>query len=287
MRASSVASLVRRRCRRAAQPGSVRRAWTGGSVADRTIQVPSRAADLTVAADGLRVVTWRPSFRADFLVGRRIGNASSRWDIPELSQDPDLPALRSGATSRGLGEPALAAFVCGSPVMQSSIFATPARTSRCAYFRLRPAELLRAASLHPAFQPCCRNHGDLGLRPPDRTAGRSRSARHAQLCLDANPFDVAFEADGVAFQIVFDLEHSADLHEQLVVREPVAHLMGGGTMGIGTENRSQPPQVSGELLDRDTLLVTQFAYGPPVRGRRGAPSRHRRRPPSHLPTSRS
>jgi hypothetical protein len=92
-----------------------------------------------------------------------------------------------------------------------------------------------------------------------------------QLCLDANPFDVAFEADGVAFQIVFDLEHLADLHEELVVREPVAHLMGGGTMGIGTENRSQPPQVSGKLLDRDTLLVTQFAYGLPVRSGRGAP----------------
>jgi hypothetical protein len=47
--------------------------------------------------------------------------------------------------------------------------------------------------------------------------------------------------------------------------------MGGGPMGIGAEDRPQPPQVSGELLDRDTLLVTQLAYGLPVCGRRGAP----------------
>ena len=70
---------------------------------------------------------------------------------------------------------------------------------------------------------------------------------------------------------MFDLEHLAHLHEQFVVREPVAHLVGGGTMGIGTENRPQPPQVSGKLLDRYTLLVTQFAYGPPMLGRRGTP----------------
>jgi hypothetical protein len=47
--------------------------------------------------------------------------------------------------------------------------------------------------------------------------------------------------------------------------------MSGGTMGIGTENRAQAPQVSGQLLDRDTLLVTQLPYGVPVRHRRGAP----------------
>ena len=92
-----------------------------------------------------------------------------------------------------------------------------------------------------------------------------------QLGFDANPFDVALEPDGVAVQIMFDLEHLADLHEQLVVREPVAHLVGGGTMGISTENRAQAPQVSGKLLDRDTLLVTQFAYGLPVRRCGGAP----------------
>ena len=57
-----------------------------------------------------------------------------------------------------------------------------------------------------------------------------------QLRFDPNPFDVAFEANGVALQIMFDLEHLADLHEQFVVREPVAHLVGGGAMGIGTEN---------------------------------------------------
>src|SRR5687768_11591511 len=92
-----------------------------------------------------------------------------------------------------------------------------------------------------------------------------------QLRLDTYPFYVALEANGVAVQIMFDLEHLADLHKQLVVRQPVAHLVGRRTMGIGTENRPQPPQISGELLDRDTLLVAQFAYGLAVRNRRGAP----------------
>ena len=42
-------------------------------------------------------------------------------------------------------------------------------------------------------------------------------------------------------------------------------------MRVVTKKRPQPPQVGGELLDRDTLLVAQFAYGPPMRDRRGAP----------------
>src|SRR5215207_5875805 len=92
-----------------------------------------------------------------------------------------------------------------------------------------------------------------------------------QLRFYPDPLDVAFEADGVAVQIVFDLEHPADLHEQLVVREPVAHLVCGGTMRIGTENPPQPSQVSRQLLDRNPLLVTQFAYGAPMRDRRRTP----------------
>ncbi len=92
-----------------------------------------------------------------------------------------------------------------------------------------------------------------------------------QLRFDPNPFDVAFEANGVSGQIMFDLEHLADLHEQFVVREPVAHLVGGGAMGIGTENPPQPPQVGGKLLDRHTLLVTQFTYRAPMRGCRRSP----------------
>src|SRR5688500_8991555 len=96
-------------------------------------------------------------------------------------------------------------------------------------------------------------------------------ARAFQRRLDANPLDVAFEANGLAFQIMFDLEHPAHLHEQFVVREPVAHLVGGGTMSVGTQNPPQPPQVGGKLLYRHTLLVAQFTYGPPMRGRRGTP----------------
>ena len=92
-----------------------------------------------------------------------------------------------------------------------------------------------------------------------------------QLRFDPDPLDVAFEADGVAFQIMFDLEHPADLHEQFVVREPVAHLVGGGAMGVCAENPPQPPQVGGKLLDRDTLLVTQFTYRAPMRSCRRSP----------------
>ena len=88
-----------------------------------------------------------------------------------------------------------------------------------------------------------------------------------QLRFDPNPFDVAFEANVVSGQIMFDLEHPADLHEQFVVREPVAHLVGRGTMRIGTQNPPQPSEVSRQLLERDTLLVAQFTYGAPMRVR--------------------
>src|SRR5215203_817644 len=92
-----------------------------------------------------------------------------------------------------------------------------------------------------------------------------------QLRFYPDPLDVAFEADGVAVQLMFHLEHLADLHQQLVVRKPVAHLVGGGTMRIGTQNRPQPSQVSRQLLNRNPLLVTQFAYGAPMRDRRRTP----------------
>ena len=91
-----------------------------------------------------------------------------------------------------------------------------------------------------------------GLTEPPITQDEARTL---QLCFDTNPFDVAFEAYGVGLQIMFDLEHLAHLHEQFVVREPVAHLVGGGTMRVSTKNPPQPPQVGGKLLDRDTLLV--------------------------------
>jgi hypothetical protein len=92
-----------------------------------------------------------------------------------------------------------------------------------------------------------------------------------QLRFDPNPFDVAFEANGVTRQVMFDLEHLADLHEEFVVGEPVAHLVGGGAMCVGSENRTQPPKVGGKLLDRYTLLVTQFTYRAPMRSRRRSP----------------
>jgi hypothetical protein len=66
--------------------------------------------------------------------------------------------------------------------------------------------------------------GSGGLAVPPIAQDQSRTF---QLCFDPNPFNVALEADGLALQIVFDLEHLADLHQQLVVREPVAHLVGG------------------------------------------------------------
>ena len=61
-----------------------------------------------------------------------------------------------------------------------------------------------------------------------------------QLCLDADPFDVAFEADGVAIQLVLDFEQLANLPEQFVVSEPVSHLVGGRPMSIGAEDGAQP-----------------------------------------------
>jgi hypothetical protein len=84
-----------------------------------------------------------------------------------------------------------------------------------------------------------------GLTEPPVTQDQSRTF---QLRFDTNPLDVAFEAYGVGLQIMFDLEHPAHLHEQFVVCEPVAHLVGGGAMSVGTENPPQPPQVGGKLL---------------------------------------
>ena len=54
---------------------------------------------------------------------------------------------------------------------------------------------------------------------------------------------------------MLDLEHFADLHEELVVGESVPHLVGGRLMGIRAKNRPQPPQVRGELLDWYALLA--------------------------------
>ena len=92
-----------------------------------------------------------------------------------------------------------------------------------------------------------------------------------QLRFDTDSFDIAFEADAVAIQIMFDVQHPARLHEQFVVREPVAHLVGGGTMSVVAQNPPQPPQVGGKLLYRNTLLVAQFTYGPPMGDRGGTP----------------
>ena len=62
-------------------------------------------------------------------------------------------------------------------------------------------------------------------------------ARALQLGLDSNPFDITLESNGVAVQLVLDLEHFANLPQELVVREPVPHLMGGRPMRIGAEDR--------------------------------------------------
>ena len=53
-----------------------------------------------------------------------------------------------------------------------------------------------------------------------------------QLCLDPNPLDVALEADRITVQLMLDLEHLANLHEELVVGKSVPHLVGGRLMGI-------------------------------------------------------
>src|SRR5215208_2430514 len=42
-------------------------------------------------------------------------------------------------------------------------------------------------------------------------------------------------------------------------------------MSVLAENPPQPPQVGGKLLYRNTLLVAQFTYGPPMGDRGGAP----------------
>ena len=89
--------------------------------------------------------------------------------------------------------------------------------------------------------------------------------------LDADAFDIPLETDRIAVQLVLDLEHLADLPQEFVVGEPVAHLVGGRTMSIRTENRTQAPQVRSKLLDRDTLLATQLPYGLPMRCRVTAP----------------
>ena len=50
-----------------------------------------------------------------------------------------------------------------------------------------------------------------GLPVPTIAQDQTRTLR---LCFDTNPFDVALEASGVGLQIMFDLEHLADLHEK-------------------------------------------------------------------------
>ena len=133
--------------------------------------------------------------------------------------------------------------------------------------------------MRPALVEGCLS-GQLRLSPITMVWGSGRLAEPPvaqdqpsplQLSLDPNSFDIALESDGVTVQLVLDLEHLAYLPEEFVVRKPVSHLMGSRPMGIRAENRPQPPQIRGELLDRHTLLVPQFADGLPMCCRRAAP----------------
>ena len=64
--------------------------------------------------------------------------------------------------------------------------------------------------------------------------------------LDADPFDVPLESDGVLGEFMLDVEHLAGLHQHPVVGEPIADLVGGGAVGIPADDRAQPPQVGSE-----------------------------------------
>ena len=80
----------------------------------------------------------------------------------------------------------------------------------------------------------------------------------------SNPMDSAGE-------LMLDFEHLAGLHQHPVVGETIADLVGGGAMGVSADDGTQSPQISRELLDRDTVLMAQRTNPAPVVSRLQSP----------------